>query len=338
MDKQPFISVIVPVYNGAKFLSRCLDALFSSSYPLYEVIVVDDASTDDSANIAREKGAKVLCMERRSGPAAARNYGVQHARGDVIFFIDADVEVKRQTIAVIAADFGINQGVAAVFGSYDDEPEEKNFISQYKNLQHHFVHQQSKPDAATFWAGCGAVRREVFNAVGGFDQVAYAKPSIEDIELGYRLRRFGYRILLDKGLQVKHLKEWRFRSLLKADIFYRAIPWSKLILRQEGMINDLNLQTSDRISAGLVGLCVMFLLLSLFIYKLLFAVPIFLGIIVFLNRKFYTFFLEKKGLMFTVLALPVHLLYFLYSGVTFALCWVMYGRLEKRSSVRRREA
>jgi GT2 family glycosyltransferase len=86
-----------------------------------------------------------------------------------------------------------------VFDSYDDETGEKNFISQYKNLFHHFVHQQSNTEAVTFWAGCGAIRQEIFDKVGGFDTARYARPSIEDIELGYWMRRMGYRLMLDNS-------------------------------------------------------------------------------------------------------------------------------------------
>ena len=246
MDKQPFISIIIPVYNGSQYLNLCLDVLIASSYPSYEIIVVDDASTDDSAEISRQKGVTVLQLPEQSGPAAARNYGAQKARGDILFFVDADVVVQKDTITRVAADFQKNLEVAAVFGSYDDEPAEKDFCSQYKNLYHHFVHQQSSHEAVTFWAGCGAIRSDAFHEVGGFDPKTYPRPSIEDIELGYRLRSRGYRILLDKELQVKHLKRWWLGGLLRTDIFCRAVPWSKLILESQEMVKDLNLQVSDK--------------------------------------------------------------------------------------------
>ena len=160
IKNQPLISVIVPVYNGAKFLNRCLGALFASDYSAFEVIVVDDGSTDDSSAICREKGAVVLSMPRQSGPSAARNFGVKEAKGEILLFVDADVVVKSDTIAKVAASFELHPEISALFGSYDDEPGEKNFLSQYKNLQHHFVHQNSNSEAATFWAGLGAIREK----------------------------------------------------------------------------------------------------------------------------------------------------------------------------------
>jgi GT2 family glycosyltransferase len=144
--------------------------------------------------------------------------------------------------------------LTALFGSYDDAPAATNFLSQYKNLFHHYVHQIANEEASTFWGACGAIRREVFLKLGGFDE-SYHQPCIEDIELGYRLKRAGYRIRLLKTLQVKHLKHWGVKSLLKTDFFQRALPWTELILRDRRLVNDLNLKTSSRVSvASIYGL------------------------------------------------------------------------------------
>lgn len=324
MHKQPFISVIIPVYNGEKFLAGCLDALKSTSYQQYEVIVVDDCSTDRSDEISRQRGARVLKTSRQSGPGAARNLGAQEAHGEVLLFVDADVVVKPDTLERVAADLMDHPEVAAVFGSYDDEPAEKNFISQYKNLFHRFVHQEARSEAETFWAGCGAVRRDVFLALAGFDAERYPRPAIEDIELGYRMRSKGHRILLDKQLQAKHLKRWTLRSMLHADIFARAVPWSMLIFESKGMVNDLNLQTTDRISAGLLGLSLLILPFSVLKPQLLLLIVVLLAMIPILNHKLYRFFFHRKGFAFAMLAFPLHLLYYLYSAVTFLLCWFTY--------------
>ena len=321
----PFISVIVPVYNGEKFISRCLDALLANTYQKFEVIVVNDGSTDDSEEICRTKGVRLLQSERpRSGPAAARNLASKQARGTVLLFVDADVVVEVDTISKIAACFERDADVAAVFGSYDDEPAESNFLSQYKNLQHHFVHQNSNPEASTFWAGLGAVRSDVFGTVGGFDCEQFAVPSIEDIELGARLRKTGNRILLDRSIQAKHLKKWTIISLLRTDIFSRAVPWSKLILTSQGLINDMNLKTNDRASALLAGMIVLLVPLGVWQPIFLLAVAPVMALFVILNRKILGFFLGVKGPFFAAAAVPWLLLYFLYSGVTFVTCWLIY--------------
>jgi len=153
MTQQPEVSVIVPVYNGEQYIGRCLDALQASSTAPLEIIVVNDSSQDNTAVLARQKGAMVLQTSQQSGPACTRNLGVQHAKGDILLFIDADVLVKENTIKQVADSFLRNPEMAAMFGSYDDEPEEQNFISQYRNLFHHFHQQQSGKVASTFWGG-----------------------------------------------------------------------------------------------------------------------------------------------------------------------------------------
>lgn len=324
LRSEPHISVIVPVYNGGRQLGRCLDALLASEFPPHEIIVVDDASTDGSAQAARARGVEVVGLTLQCGPAAARNQGARYASGNILLFVDADVVVRGDTLARAAALFRARPDVAAVFGSYDDAPVETNFVSQYKNLQHHIVHQQSSPEAATFWSGCGAVRREAFEAVGEFDAKRYPAPSVEDIELGYRLRRKGFEIILDKKLQVKHLKRWTFFSLLRTDIFNRALLWSQLVLEDDGMIDDLNLRVADRVSAALTGLAVVSLALSVFSTALLPAAPAALAALAavfLLNFRFYSFFQQRRGHWFAIGAFAMLTLYYFYSGTVFTYCY-----------------
>lgn len=324
MEEQPFISIIVPTYNAREHLDRCLDALLASSYTSREIIVVDDGSTDNTAEMARAKGVTVLERTRQAGPGAARNEGALQAKGEILFFVDADVLVTEETVARVAKRFTENPGLDALFGSYDDTPAEEDFLSQYKNLSHHYVHQQSSEEAVTFWAGCGALRKEVFDTAAGFDQERYRRPSIEDIELGYRMNKMGYKILLDKALQVKHLKRWTLVSLLRADILHRAVPWSMLMLETDQIGGDLNLQWRNKASACLAGLLFVMLGLALFRREFLYGAALLTVILVVLNLNFYRFMFHRRGLLFAVLSFFMHILYYLYSGLAFVLCWTFH--------------
>jgi glycosyltransferase involved in cell wall biosynthesis len=321
----PDLTIIIPVYNGSRFLHRCLDAILASDYRSFEVIVVDDCSTDDSAAIARHKGARILATNVQSGPAAARNLAAGSAEGEILVFVDADVVVKPETVGMIAERFEKQPEISALFGSYDDEPAELNFLSQYKNLQHHFVHQTSSPAASTFWSGLGAMRRKVFLEHGGFDCKKFAVPSIEDIDLGFRLHRAGHAIILDRDIQAKHLKRWELMSHLRTEIFCRAIPWSRLILENRGLINDMNLKTADRLSAVLVGLSLASLPLAFLRLEFIFLTILLLLLVAVLNRSILRFFAMKKGILFSVLTFPWQLLYFFYSGVAFVFSWFIYA-------------
>jgi glycosyltransferase involved in cell wall biosynthesis len=243
------VSVVIPAYNSGKHLTQCLKALRAGTVAPLEIIVVDDGSSDDTRQRAEALATRVLETGGRRGPGFARNLGSKAAAGDVLIFLDSDVCVREDTVEQIQRSFESDPTLDAMMGSYDRTPACWNFLSQYRNLMHAFVHQTGEARASTFWSGCGAVLREVFLRSGGFDE-NYRRPAIEDIELGYRLVLSGHKIRLDRELQVTHLKRWSFWGIVKTDIWDRGVPWTELILRRRFMPNDLNLRFSQRFSVA----------------------------------------------------------------------------------------
>ena len=321
-DQRPTISVVVPAWNAGEYLQQSLEAIFASKGPAYECIVVDDGSTDDSGSIAGRLGARVIHVsEGPLGPAHARNQGAEAALGSILFFVDADVVLAPGALQRVSTVFQERTDVTAVFGSYDNHPAASGFVSRYRNLLHHFVHQNGNREASTFWAGCGAIRRSVFEKVGGFDEQRFSRPSIEDIELGYRLRRAGHRILLDKGLQGTHLKQWSLCSMIRTDITCRAVPWSRLIQETRQAPHDLNLQPAQKASVALLGLACVFLIVALAWPQSLALSAFAIAGVIFLNRKLYVFFERERGILFAAACVPLHLLYYLYSGVSYVYVW-----------------
>ena len=315
---EPTISVIIPVHDGGDDFRTCLSALIEAGPPPNEIIVVADGSADGSGCLAEGFGAQVLTTPTPGGPARARNLGARIAQGDILFFVDADVTIPPDAVGQIAAAFRSEPDLAAVFGSYDDAPAATNFLSQYKNLFHHYVHQTAREEASTFFGACGAIRRDVFLALGGYDE-SHPQPSIEDIELGYRLKQAGHRIKLRKTLQVKHLKPWRVVSLLKADFFHRALPWTELILRDRRFINDLNLRLSNRVSVMLIyGLLGALVGAWRWPGSLTLAGVLSLSLLA-LNASLYRFFQRKRGLRFAAQTIAWHWFYYFYSGLAFAI-------------------
>lgn len=330
----PSLSVVIAVYNGADFLKQCLPALAAAADAETEIILVNDGSTDDSAEIGEQFGAKVITLAEKSGAANARNNGVRQATGEIILFVDADVVVKAETIRDVRRSFAENPDYAAIFGSYDDAPGEPDFFSQYRNLMHRFFHQTSGGEADTFWSGFGAVKRVAFLNVGGFDAEKFEIPSVEDIELGYRLREKGYRILLVPELQAKHLKKWSFASILRTDFWQRAVPWAELILLNPNVAHNLNVKNSQKISALLAGIFLLLLPLIIWRWWFVLAAAACLLALIAVNRDFYKFFLKRKGFFFTLGVLPMHLFYFLYSSAAFAYSWLNVKILHRTIIVR----
>ena len=314
----PTISVIIPLHNGGEMFHHCLAALERCNPPPDEIIIVADGQGDRSWLPAQQRGYKTIILEQRSGPAHARNIGAEAAGGDILLFIDADVLVPNDIISRISAIIAAQGGLSAIIGSYDDSPTAQDTVSQYRNLLHHFTHQYAREDASTFWGACGVIRRSVFQSIGGFNP-RYTQSSIEDIELGYRLKETGHTILLAKDLQVSHQKKWRFADMLKTDIFRRAIPWTELLLERGPIPIDLNLSLSARLSTAVVfSVALLPFLSAIWPICSVAAVPV-LCLLLRLNFNFYRFLTRKRGLGFAMKALPLHWLYFLYSGMAFLL-------------------
>ena len=164
----------------------------------------------------------------------------------------------------------------------------------------------------------------MFLSTEGFDE-RYLRPSVEDIEFGYRLKKAGHRIQLCKSLQVKHLKRWDAISLLKADLFQRALPWTEIILRERNCINDLNTTMSSRASVGLTILLVGLLAVSCWKPFFLPIAGIVALLLLLLNVRLYWFFFRKRGSRFTLQSIPWHWFYFFYSGIAFALGTVRHA-------------
>ena len=317
------ISVIIPFHNASAYLEPCLLALGSSEHGNCELILVNDGSTDSSAEIARRHAQQFLTFPSPHGPAYARNRGAEIASGSILFFIDADVLCHPDTLSKLAESFAADPDLAAVIGSYDDTPAAANFLSRYKNLTHHYVHQNASRDASTFWTGCGAIRRDVFLKLGGFDE-SYRKPSIEDIELGCRMRAQRYRIALRKDLVVTHAKRWTLRSLLRSDILDRALPWTILQLRYRRIVNDLNLSWTQRSAALLTFLAVLFAAAGFRYPVLLAGAGAAFLVVATLNRSQYRFYYKHGGAWFCLCSVAMHWFYYLYSMAAFGAGCVQF--------------
>ena len=308
------ISVVVPTHNAEAFLPRSLDALLKSDLPRsrFEIIVVDDAS---SAGTPMAQGADSVIDIRGTprGPAAARNIGAEAARAPLFAFVDADVCVHPDTLRRMVETLGEDPALAAVFGSYDATPAEPDFISQYRNLLHHYVHQQKPGEVDSFWAGCGAVRRTPFLEVGMFDDARYTTPQIEDIDLGYRLRDRGYRIILDPEIQGTHLKRWTLGSMVDANFRHRGLPYARLLLERRQLLNTqgLSVGRADKVSTVLVALMVIAIVLALVFRDWRWLGGVILGLVAFVlvNGRLLGWFARMRGLWFATRAAVMHLLY-----------------------------
>jgi len=219
-------SVVVAAYNAHKTLEKCLNAIFDSSFKGFEVIVVDDASYDATAQIAKKYPVILVSLKDNVGAASARNLGAQKAKYDILVFIDSDVTILKETLEKIVMTFESRKDVAACVGVLSESNPQKNFFSQYKNLYMRFV-LNCCPDHVDFiYGSCFSIRKEIYEPYCSTYRFG------EDTELGSRLSGKGFTILLDKSLEVIHLKSYSFFSFLRND-FNIPFAWSRLFLEQK---------------------------------------------------------------------------------------------------------
>jgi hypothetical protein len=302
------LTVVIPATDSRVTLERVVSAIRRASAPPEELIVVD--------------------RPHHLGPAGARNLGSRQASGDVLVFVDADVEVHDDAFARIRSAFDNDQGLAAIFGSYDDDPGGRGVVSDFRNLLHHHVHHEGAGAASTFWAGLGAIRRDLFLALDGFDEQRFPKPSVEDIELGMRLHAQGRRIVLDPTIQGKHLKNWTLASMAKTDLLGRGVPWLRLVLEKRASSTALNLGWRHRIGTG-----TSLLLLIGLLRRNALVVGSTLVLLVVLDRRFYMLLLRRRGAGLVAVGVPLHLVHRLTSAaaVPIALTNHLLGKIRDGS-------
>ncbi len=311
----------MPVYNGSSTLGPCLTALRAAVFEGVEVLFVDDGSTDETAAMIEQAGFRRLATPRRSGPAAARNLGVAHSRAPLLFFTDADVEVAPNTLRRVVELFEADPGMDALFGSYAATTPAAGFFSDYKNLTHHWTHQNAREQASSFWTGCGGVRRPVFEAMGGFD-VSYDGPQIEDIELGVRMAEAGHRIRVIKDLQVFHHKHYDLAGLFRSDAFNRALPWTLLMLRSGTNNRDLNTKRRDA-----VGLATAWALPASLLFPP--ATVALGGVYVACNARLLAYLLRERGSGWALKGLGARWLYHIAGGVGLGLALAHTARARR---------
>ncbi|MFL5950539.1 MAG: glycosyltransferase family 2 protein [Gaiellaceae bacterium] len=295
------LSAIVPATDKPVQLERVVSAIRAADDAPDDVIIVDEAP--------------------QAGPAAARNLGAARAAGDVLVFVDSDVVPHTDAFQRIRAAFAAEPELAAIFGSYDDAPPETGAVSGFRNLLHHYIHQQSPGEASTFWAGLGAIRREVFLAAGGFDAERYPRASIEDIELGLRLARGGVRMRLDPALQGTHLKRWTLGTMIRTDLRARGVPWVALLAREQASPSGLNLGWRHRLSAAAsIGL------VASLAGRRHRQAALALGTLVVLNAPFYRLLLQRRGPAQAIAGVGLHALHHLTGAAAVPLGLLEHAR------------
>ncbi|MFH1409427.1 MAG: glycosyltransferase family A protein [Nanoarchaeota archaeon] len=281
----PLVSIVMPVYNSAATLKESLEAIFRSDYPSYELIVVDDASSDDSVKIARSFPCKIIEKKKNTGAGDTRNIGAKAAKGQILLFTDSDCIMKKDTLSKLVKSFA--KAVDVVAGTYSKKTLRGSSIYEsYHSLLCHYNY--SRSDVALFGTFCAAIKRETFEKLGGFDK-SIGGATVEDLKFQYGLQKRHIPYVISMDAQVFHKSRATFSSLIRG--YYTRARYAAGLLftlkrikpEKSGYI--LNHETIA--SYGFVSLAALFLLLSFF--KLSFILPLILSLMAFImsRRKLY---------------------------------------------------
>ncbi|MDH4233152.1 MAG: glycosyltransferase [Nitrospirota bacterium] len=301
-----FVSVVIPNYNGSKTIGKCLEAVLSSSYDRYEVIVVDDASSDNSVDLIMRFPCRLIRFDRHAGSSRARNAGARESTGEIIFFIDADCIVAKDTLSLVQKAFAGRDGVV-VGGSYTQLPHDNSFFSAFQSVFINYSELKRKePDYIASHAM--AIEKRDFDKSGGFPEQFL--PIIEDVEFSHRLRRLGYKLLMEPDILVRHIFNFTFwRSLRNA--FRKSRYWTMYSLGQKDVLTDSGTASIELKVNVLSHFLIMlsFLLYAFFQAGIFIILPIPVSAFnIYLNKNLIGAFHRAKGTFF---AMTASLYYFL---------------------------
>lgn len=275
----PKISVIVPAYNAAALLPACLAALGAQSRPPDEVIVVDDGSTDGTAEAAKPYRARLLKISH-GGPAAARNRGAVAATGEILLFTDADCAPAPDWVAQMEGVFA-DREVAGARGVYLTR--QRGLVPRFVQQEYQDKYDRLRPLAPIDFIDTysAAYRRNIFLDNGGFE-TAFPAPSVEDQEFSFRLFQKGYRLVFAPRAAVYHQHDasaWEYVRR-KFNIGY----WKAFLLRwhPEKTLADSHTPLSQRLQIGLLGALGLCLAAGLGFHRLLWGAAA-LGALFFLS-------------------------------------------------------
>jgi glycosyltransferase involved in cell wall biosynthesis len=311
----PLVSVVIPVYNAGYCIERCLESLFSSEYKNFEVLVVDDCSTDDTIELAEKFDCRIIRQSTNRGAAAARNRGSREAAGEILFFLDADVFIQSHTLDIIVGDLAVDEPASAVIGVYTKVQETKGFYSQYQNLFTIFNHEKSGEYISWFWTAMGAVKKAAFDETGGFNE-NYTGASAEDVELGYSLCLKGHKILYDNRIKGVHFHYHDLGSLLRNN-FKKSMALVELVWKMSkgdkfahGFSDKRNLYALISAAVITISICLVFLDIR---FGLLLCVALFFFVLT--NLPFYRFLRCEKGYFFLLKTIALHYIIYLAVGL-----------------------
>ncbi len=302
-------TVIIPARNASDTISACLLAVTQQNEMRleedYEIIVVDDGSTDDTARIAQSfEGVKVI-SQPNAGPAAARNRGAREARGEILVFTDSDCVPDSNWLKTILNRFADPQvvGVKGVYSTGSQLP-----VSRFVQMEYEYKYERMKRLESIDFIDTysAAYRRNVFLENGGFDPI-FPVPSVEDQEFSFRLARKGYRLVFEPAAKVSHRHDKSIREYFVRKFwigYWKAVMINWL---PEKAFHDSHTLPSQRWQIIFLGLLLISIPWTFFAPMVKWVTFLALGLFWYTAVPFWVFLAKKEWQLFpySVVLIPV---------------------------------
>ncbi len=301
------ISIIIPVFNSSSTIKECLDAIYSSKFKNFEVIIVSDNSKDDSIKIAKNFDCKIIELKENHGPAYVRNKGAHEAQGDILLFIDSDVIINKDALTYLESKF-LNKDINVIQGIYSHEPIYKSIAGQYQmSYNCYYIWPKKKLYTSSLSTCCCAIRKKIFIDLKGFN-TNIKRASAEDEEFGYKLIEKGYKIMILRELNGEHRQEYSIPKYIQRN-FLRYTDHMKQYLRNKTYIAKIKQTNYTNVILGIpvLGLIIVMGITAIFFTsKINFYIFLLLNIIfLFLHAGLIKFIANSKGWTKAISSVPV---------------------------------
>lgn len=297
-----FISVIIPNYNGGATLGKCLEAALASDYGAFEVIVVDDCSTDNSVDIISEFPCRLVRLEKRVGAAGARNAGALQSRGALLFFTDSDCLLEPDSLSLAARAARAKGPRCVIGGTYTLLPYDDDFFSIFQSVFIHYSETKRIYDPDYIASHALIVDAQLFRESGGFPEDFM--PILEDVEFSHRLRGAGVSLTMEPALQVRHIFRYSFLKSLR-NAYRKTKYWVRYSLANKDLFVDSGTASLGLKVNGIAWLANTLLAAAGFFFGSLLPtalIPVIFGVALYVNWGLFALCRETKGFSFALLA------------------------------------
>jgi glycosyltransferase involved in cell wall biosynthesis len=296
------ISVIIPNYNGRPTIGKCLEAAFSSNYPNFEVIVVDDCSGDGSKDEIKNFPCTLIELKAHSGASKARNTGALNSNGKILFFTDSDCLLNEDTLSIAYKTLMENGPDFIAGGTYTPVPYDKGFFGAFQSVFINYSETKKKDNPDYIATHAMALYADTFRKSEGFPEDFL--PILEDVEFSHRMRRAGHKLRMNPDMLVRHIFDYSLAGSLR-NAYRKSMYWMMYSVMNRDLFADSGTASVElKANGASYFFAVSVIVLQAFIHKplLLYLIPILIGLNIFINRGLIRAFYKAKGGAFALAA------------------------------------